>query len=87
MSSFGELIGTVSPGLRDLGRQLKVVLDEPADRARELLRQEIGNRAAASEEGQKVTDAYIMGKLKEFMPVIVITVIGGLLVILLARRV
>lgn len=87
MSSFGELIGRISPGARDLGRQLKVILDEPADRARELLRQEAGNRVAASEEGQKIKMAYVKGKLTEFLPVIVITIVGGLMVIILSRRV
>jgi hypothetical protein len=86
MSSFGELIGSISPAARDFGKTLKVILDEPADRAREKLRQAAGERVAASEEGKKIKTEYIRGKLVEYTPHIIIAVIAGLLLVLVVGR-
>ena len=86
MSSFGELIGRVSPGLRDLGATMKVILDEPADRFRADARRKVGEEVSKTEEGQKIKTEYIKGKLAEYAPMLIIAVVGGLLVILLSRR-
>jgi hypothetical protein len=86
MSSFGELLGKYSPALRDFGKTLKVILDEPADRAREKLRQAAGERVAVTEEGRKIKTEYIRGKLVEYAPTLIIAIAAGLLVLVLWRR-
>lgn len=86
MSTIGELLGSFSPGLREVGANLKQILDEPADRARELLRRRAVETVVASEQGQKAKAAYIREKVGEWGPLLIITVLGGVLAIVLARR-
>lgn len=86
MSSVGEWIGSFSPKLRELGQTGKTLFGDAADQARASARQQIGKTVAESKEGQKIQKEYLAGKLREWGPLLLVTVIGGVVVVMLAGK-